>query len=69
MSVVFITQTFVLSQQKVNKELSTLREALNEAELRANTSEEERNHALQQIQTLNEVSLEFKFFSGIEIVS
>ncbi|XP_024912277.1 golgin subfamily A member 6-like protein 22 [Cynoglossus semilaevis] len=41
-------------KEKVNKELSTLREALNEAELRANTSEEERNHALQQIQTLNE---------------
>uniref|UniRef100_UPI003AAA500E uncharacterized protein n=1 Tax=Centroberyx gerrardi TaxID=166262 RepID=UPI003AAA500E len=39
---------------KADRELSRLREALREAEARANTQDEERSHALQQLQTSTE---------------
>lgn len=42
---------------EVDTELCKLREALKEAETKAKTKEEERNQALQQLQTSNEVSL------------
>ncbi|XP_029909376.1 myosin-11 [Myripristis murdjan] len=51
-----VTQEDVYRQenQKVDRELCKLREALREAEARANTQDEERSQALQQLQTSRE---------------
>lgn len=47
----------IQERQKVDTELCKLREALRDAEARAKTQEEERNQAIQKLQTSTEVSL------------
>lgn len=54
-----VTRCFICGKekQKVDTELCKLREALKEAEARAKSQEDERNQALQQLQTSTEVGL------------
>lgn len=52
----------IQERQKVDTELCKLSEALRDAEARAKTEEEERNQALQKLQTSTEVGL--KIYKG-----
>lgn len=52
----------IQERQKVHTELYKVREALRDAEAKAKTQEEERNQALQKLQTSTEVGL--KIYEG-----
>lgn len=57
-SIILFLQMFLIQEKTMfDPELCKLREALKEAEARAKTQEDERNKALQHLQTSKEVSL------------